>query len=79
MAAGFGTEGYKPVQVEPHVEHQNLYLGVSLNAQGLFDWLLERAPRTRKVTHAVFEMFNVPSTFAAEPWSRVGKGAAGGA
>jgi hypothetical protein len=44
--------------------HQNLYLGVSLNAQGLFDWLLGgRAEPARKITHGLFEVFNAPFAF----------------
>jgi hypothetical protein len=36
---------------------------LTLNAQGLFDRLLDRrAPRARKVLHGMFEMFNLPFT-----------------
>jgi hypothetical protein len=71
VAVGFETRGYKPEppyvidpndpmrQDYPH--RQTLFLGVTLNAQGVFDRLLDRrAPRARKVLHGLFEMFNVP-------------------
>lgn len=68
LTVGFGTRGYKPTN--PGVTYpreQLLSFGVSLNAQGLFDWLFEgrksRAARvTRKITHGLFEVFNVPFT-----------------
>ena len=70
LTLGFETRGYKPTPPEAAPgasHHQNLFFGVSFNAQGLFDWLLEDQPSnaartTRKVTHAVFEMFNLPFT-----------------
>jgi hypothetical protein len=51
----------------PGAHHQNMFVGVSLNAQGLFDWLLGDRPSrgariTRKLTHAGFEVFNLPFT-----------------
>jgi len=69
VVGGFGTRNYKPTP-DPDITgkpQQELFLGLSLNAQGLFDWLLEghhsRAARaTRKVTHALFEVFNLPFT-----------------
>jgi hypothetical protein len=68
VAAGFGTRGYKPDppsrMLPDYQHHQNLYLGVSLNAQGLFDWMLGgRSEPARKITHGVFEVFNAPFTF----------------
>jgi len=69
VAAGFGTRGYKPdppsgSMLPDYQHHQNLYLGVSLNAQGLFDWLLGgRSEPARKITHGFFEVFNAPFTF----------------
>jgi hypothetical protein len=70
LTLGFDTRGYKPSPPggdPPNAHHQNIFIGVSLNAQGLFDWLLEdrpspRARTTRKITHAVFELFNLPFT-----------------
>jgi hypothetical protein len=65
LAVGFETRGYKPdpLPTEPDFDHrQKLFLGVTLNAQGLFDYLLKGKPR--KVTHGLFEFFNVPYTTA---------------
>jgi hypothetical protein len=67
LAAGFETRGYKPdppsKMLPDYEHHQNLYLGISLNAQGLFDWLLDSRSTTRKLSHGFFEVFNLPSTF----------------
>ncbi|MBA3540991.1 MAG: DUF2279 domain-containing protein [Deltaproteobacteria bacterium] len=74
VAIGFGTRGYKPdeppgtLPEDRYEERQHMYAGLSLNAQGLFDWLLAdtRSPvlrTTRKIAHGVFEVFNAPSTF----------------
>ncbi len=93
VAAGFGTRGYKPDEPKGtcptatgdrsgcYSERQNLYFGISLNAQGLFDWLLEgRSTPARKVTHALFEMFNAPYTFVpVYHGSRAGMGVDDGA
>ena len=70
LTVGFRSRGYKPsppAGYPPYEHHQDLFVGVSLNAQGLFDWLLEgrrsRAARTtRKITHGMFEIFNLPYT-----------------
>jgi len=70
VAVGFETRGYKPEPLAPPGEpaavvpqRQTLFLGVTLNAQGVLDRLLEgRAPRARKVMHGLFEMFNLPYT-----------------
>ena len=74
IAVGFDTRNYKPT---PDAElmltpRQQLFIGVSLNAQGLFDWLLEGrhskpARVTRKLTHGLFEMFNLPFTTLRGP------------
>jgi hypothetical protein len=71
LTLGFDTRNYKPnpdpvPMVSPH---QDVFIGISLNAQGLFDYLLEGKPsavarRTRKVTHGLFEVFNVPFSSA---------------
>ena len=67
VAAGFATRGYKPdppAQAPDYDRRQDMYLGISLNAQGLFDWLLDgRSNVARKLTHGVFEVFNPPATF----------------
>lgn len=73
VAIGFETRGYKPdppYTIDPsdpekqdYPHRQTLFLGVTLNAQGVFDRLLgRRAPRTRKVLHGLFEVFNLPAT-----------------
>ena len=72
VAFGFDTRGYKPtplvnglpMELPPSDHHQNMFLGVSLNAQGVFDWLLEGRghEKIRKLTHATFEVFNLPFT-----------------
>jgi hypothetical protein len=74
LAVGFDTRNYKPT---PDMElnltpRQQLFVGVSLNAQGLFDYLLEGRPSksarvTRKLTHGVFEIFNLPFTTLRGP------------
>jgi hypothetical protein len=69
VAAGFGTRGYKPdppsgSMLPEYEHHQNLYLGISLNAQGLFDWMLDgRSTIGRKLTHGLFEVLNPPFMF----------------
>jgi hypothetical protein len=79
LAVGFETRGYKPSPPTGYPDnehHQSVFLGVSFNAQGFFDWLLEdrpssRARTTRKVTHGLFEMFNLPySSVDALEYSR---------
>jgi hypothetical protein len=65
LAVGFETRGYKPDPLpnEPEFDtHQRLFFGVSLNAQGLFDYLLPKRSKTRKASHALFEFFNLPFT-----------------
>lgn len=79
VVAGFGSRGYKPDPAagEPDVTKQELFVGVSLNAQGLFDWLLEdrscAVDTIRKTLHGTFEIVNVPYTsLPAYTWSRQG-------
>ena len=64
VALGYETRGYKPEPppgADPYPVSQHMFIGVSLNAQGFFDWLLEGRSRTgRKITHGLFEVFNVP-------------------
>jgi hypothetical protein len=71
LAIGYGTQGYMPAPppmgYPPSLHHQDLFLGLSFNAQGFFDWLLEDHPSqtartTRYVTHGLFEIFNLPYT-----------------
>jgi hypothetical protein len=62
VAVGYGTRGYKPDPPggEPdYRHHQELSVGVSLNLQGVCDWLFEgRSRPAQKIGHGVFEMFN---------------------
>jgi hypothetical protein len=62
VAVGFGTRGYKPDQPrgEPDYQHrQELSIGVSLNLQGVADWLFEgRSRPAQKIGHGLFEVFN---------------------
>ena len=64
VVAGFGSRGYKPEPprgAEPYNESQHMYLGLSLNAQGIFDYLLEgRSKAGKKITHGLFEVMNLP-------------------
>lgn len=71
VAFGFDTRGYKPdppwsitEEMPDYDKRQRWFLGVTLNAQGVFDSLLGggRAEGLRKFTHGLFEVFNVPST-----------------
>jgi hypothetical protein len=66
---GFDTRNYKPPPdpTDMVTPTQQMFIGVSLNAQGLFDWLLEGRPNPsarigRKITHGMFEVFNLPFT-----------------
>ncbi len=71
VTLGFETRGYKPDP--PYVidaadplrqdygKRQTLFIGVSLNAQGVFDYLLHgRSETLRKPLHGFFEVFNPP-------------------
>jgi hypothetical protein len=85
VAAGFGSRNYKPEATTPQdmlaapgKPTQELFLGVTLNAQGLFDYLLEgrssRAARTtRKITHGVFEVFQPPFTYMSVESDHIAK------
>jgi hypothetical protein len=49
-----------------------MFLGVSFNAQGFFDWVFEGRPSkgartTRYITHGLFEIFNLPYTTLRGP------------
>jgi hypothetical protein len=67
VAVGYGTNGYKPEPPQGFPDYRlskHSYIGISLNAQGLFDWLFEKRSRpARKITHGLFEVFNVPYGF----------------
>jgi hypothetical protein len=70
LTLGFDTRGYKPSPPTgyPDNQHfQNTFVGLSFNAQGFFDWVFEGRPSsgartTRKFTHGLFEIFNLPYT-----------------
>jgi hypothetical protein len=78
VAVGFGTRGYKPDPpgMEPDYKHrQELSIGVSLNLQGLSDWLFERRSRPAfKIGHGLFEVFS-GGYLPAVQWERSPTGA----
>jgi hypothetical protein len=61
---GFQSRDYKPPPDPPRSgdPRQDIFIGVSLNAQGIFDALLPCHPVARKITHGTFEIFNLPFT-----------------
>jgi len=77
VAVGFGTRGYKPDPPgrEPDYPHrQELSIGLSLNVQGLSDWLFEgRSRPAQKIGHGLFEVFNAGYLPAVE-WQRAPSG-----
>lgn len=78
LTLGFETNGYKPdplykpnfdpmqCQLEMNCDfpkERNLFVGLTLNAQGVFDALLGgRSEPARKIAHGTFEVFSVPYT-----------------
>jgi hypothetical protein len=68
LTLGFDSRGYKPSPPTGYPDnqhHQNTFVGVSFNAQGFFDWLFDDKPsKRRKITHGLFEIFNLPYTSA---------------
>lgn len=73
VSLGYQSRGYKPdppYKVDPtipgredYAKSRSTFLGLSLNAQGLFDYLLRgRAEGLRKVTHGMFEVFSLPAS-----------------
>ena len=75
LTVGFESHGYKPDPLyKPNPDpvacmaenkcdfdkERNIFVGLSLNAQGVFDYLLRSTPR--KLTHATFEVFALPYT-----------------
>mgnify|MGYP001554487159 CR=1 FL=1 len=63
VVGGFDSRHYKPPEADPMVlRSQQWFLGVSLNAQGMFDYLLSPKSTLRKITHGVFEVTNLPYT-----------------
>jgi hypothetical protein len=79
LAVGYGTRGYKPDppnrEVEPdYVHRQELSIGVSLNVQGLSNWLFDgRSRAAKKIGHGLFEVFNV-GYVPAKQWTKVADG-----
>jgi hypothetical protein len=85
VAVGFGSRNYKPeavtsedMRAAPGKPTQELFFGVTLNAQGLFDYLLEGGRSTtartaRKISHGVFEVFNPPFTYMSVEADHVAK------
>jgi hypothetical protein len=69
VAVGYQTRRYRPVPEDRDaaVRKQSMFVGLSLNLQGVIDDALEgrtgRGPRlTRQISHGVFEMMNLPYT-----------------
>lgn len=73
LSFGFESRGYKPdplYKVDPmdptkqdYAKSQSTFIGLSLNAQGLFDYLLRgRSEGMRKFTHGMFEVYSLPYT-----------------
>jgi hypothetical protein len=64
VAVGFDSRNYKPPPdpADRLRAHQDLFLGVTLNAQGLFDYLLRDGHHEtlRKLSHGIFEVFSLP-------------------
>jgi hypothetical protein len=85
VGVGFQTRGYKPPPdpADAITSHQTLYVGVSLNAQGVLDYLWRDGHHetARKITHAIGEVFNLPYTIGGVGVTRYapGKPHAGGA
>jgi hypothetical protein len=84
VALGYGTRGYKPDPPggePPYLHHQEISFGLSLNVQGLSDWLFEgRSRAAKKIGHGLFEVFNagyVPlDTYRRTPTGAVAPGGA---
>lgn len=72
VAVGFETRNYKPPPTllggpmfeDEVTRHQTLFFGVTFNAQGLIDHLLDHESKLRKVGHGVLEVIT-------PPWTRV--------
>ena len=56
------------------MHHQEISFGLSLNVQGLADWLVEgRSRPAKKIGHALFEMFNA-GYVPVNTWQRTPSG-----
>jgi hypothetical protein len=64
VAVGFDSRNYKPPPtLDPNVlRRQQLFVGVSLNAQGIIDRLLPQPSKLRKTWHGIFEVATPPLT-----------------
>jgi hypothetical protein len=65
LSVGFRSRNYKPPPTlldDDPVRTQRLFLGVSVNAQGILDALLPRSSRLRKAGHGLFEVLTPPLT-----------------
>jgi hypothetical protein len=69
VVGGFDSRGYRPYPTYDltTVPRQQLFMGLSFNAQGFSDWLFgdrksNAAERARQVLHGIFEVFNLPNT-----------------
>jgi hypothetical protein len=73
VAVGFETRNYKPpptliggptLQEHEVTRSQTLFFGVTFNAQGLVDHLMEQKSKVRKAAHGVLEVLT-------PPWTRI--------
>ena len=70
VSFGFESRGYKPdppykpsPEMPDYDKSQSTFIGLSFNAQGLFDYLLEgRSTPARKILHGAFEVWSLPYT-----------------
>lgn len=65
VSLGFKSRNYKPppTLMEPPVTRtQDLFLGLSINAQGILDHFMDRRSTARKVGHGVLEVLTPPLT-----------------
>ncbi|MBA3456106.1 MAG: DUF2279 domain-containing protein [Deltaproteobacteria bacterium] len=70
VSFGFESRGYKPdppykptPEMPDYAKSQTTFIGLSLNAQGLFDYLLRgRSEPARKILHGTFEVWSLPYT-----------------
>jgi hypothetical protein len=77
VTLGFETNGYKPDPLVPpdpvaceelgmscdFDKERNVFIGVSLNAQAVFDYLLRgRSEPARRLAHGALEVFSIPGT-----------------
>ncbi len=70
ISFGFESRGYKPdppykpsPEMPDYAKTQSTFIGLSFNAQGLFDYLLRgRNETARKILHGTFEVWSLPYT-----------------